>query len=319
MPHKNLATFEALGEYMDLLLDAICVVNPHGEFIYVSAGGERVFGYKPEEMIGQSMFHFIHPDDHQSTRAAAQEIMNGAGKLDFENRYLRKNGELVNILWSARYSPHDDIRIAVARDITAQRKVERERQLLLDKLEKLALYDPLTQLPNRSYFYQRATQALTRNSDIGVVYIDLNRFKEINDRYGHAIGDKVLYAAAQRLLNTVRSHDTVARIGGDEFVIMLERIQTPQAAQAIAEKIVQAFAQPIHIDELKVPFQIGTSIGIALSKTHGNNLELLLQLADNAMYQAKKSPQQRIQIAALDSVLACSPRSPNQAKLKEQE
>src|SRR5690606_10984729 len=104
MTHPKLATFEALGDYIDLLLDAICVVNPHGEFIYVSAGGERVFGYAPHEMIGHSMYEFMHPDDHERTRQATAEIMQGAIKFDFENRYVRKNGEVATILWSARYS-----------------------------------------------------------------------------------------------------------------------------------------------------------------------------------------------------------------------
>src|SRR5690554_2783924 len=207
MPHAKQETFQALAQYMDLLLDAICVVNPKGEFVYVSAGGERVFGYPPEEMIGRSIFEFIHPDDHERTRLATADIMSGVGKIDFENRYLRKNGDVATLLWSARYSPDDDLRIAVARDITEQRRIEHERQQLLEQLERLALYDPLTELPNRSYFYQRTASALKQHSDIGVVYIDLNRFKEINDKFGHAMGDQVLHAAAQRLLSTVRSHD----------------------------------------------------------------------------------------------------------------
>ncbi|WP_417658917.1 diguanylate cyclase domain-containing protein [Pseudidiomarina sp.] len=298
MPHRKIEAFEALGQYMDLLLDAICVVNPEGEFVYVSAGAERVFGYKPEEMIGQSMFAFMHPDDHERTRSTAAEIMSGASKVDFENRYIRKDGEVATILWSARYSPNDDIRIAVARDITAQRRVEIERQQLFDRLERLALYDPLTQLPNRNYFYQRTIQALTLHSDIGIVYIDLNHFKEINDKYGHAIGDQVLHAAAQRLLKSVRSHDTVARIGGDEFVLLLERVQTPEDAYKIAEKIMSAFDTPIELKSSSNLFQIGASIGIALSTEHGCDIELLLQHADNAMYKAKQQRDKHIVIAS---------------------
>lgn len=298
MPHRKLEAFEALGQYMDLLLDAICVVNPEGEFIYVSAGAEHVFGYKPEEMIGQSMFAFMHPDDHERTRSTAAEIMNGADKVDFENRYIRKNGDIATILWSARYSPNDDIRIAVARDITAQRRVEIERQQLLERLERLALYDPLTQLPNRNYFYQRTVQALALHSDIGIVYIDLNHFKEINDQYGHAIGDQVLHAAAQRLLKSVRSHDTVARIGGDEFVLLLERVQTPEYAHKIAEKILAVFEAPIELKSCSNHFQIGASIGIALSAQHGCDIELLLQQADNAMYKAKQQRDKHIVIAS---------------------
>jgi len=290
MTHPKLATFEALGEYIDLLLDAICVVNPHGEFIYVSAGGERVFGYVPQEMIGRSMYEFMHPDDHERTRQTTAEIMQGVVKFDFENRYIRKNGEVATILWSARYSEKDDLRVAVARDITAQRQVEQERQQLLEKLEKLALFDPLTELPNRSYFYQRATQALEHHSDIAIVYIDLNHFKEINDGYGHAIGDQILHAAAQRISASVRSHDTAARIGGDEFVVLLERIQQHSDAEAIVQKIQRALCQPIQIDALpNVRFDLAASFGIALSKELGSDLQTLLLHADNAMYKAKRN------------------------------
>ncbi|CUA84917.1 sensor domain-containing diguanylate cyclase [Pseudidiomarina woesei] len=290
MTHPKLKTFEALGEYIDLLLDAICVVNPKGEFIYVSAGGERVFGYAPQEMIGHSMYEFMHPDDHERTHQATTEIMQGVVKFDFENRYIRKSGEVATILWSARYSEKDDLRVAVARDVTAQRKVEKERQQLLEKLEKLAMFDPLTELPNRSYFYQRATQALEHHSDIAIVYIDLNHFKEINDKYGHAIGDQILHAAAQRLSTAVRSHDTVARIGGDEFVVLLERIQQQSDAEAIVKKIQHALGKAIQIASIpNIQFDLAASFGIALSKQHGNDLEKLLLHADNAMYKAKRN------------------------------
>ena len=290
MPHAKQETFQALAQYMDLLLDAICVVNPKGEFVYVSAGGERVFGYPPEEMIGRSIFEFIHPDDHERTRLATADIMSGVGKIDFENRYLRKNGDVATLLWSARYSHDDDLRIAVARDITEQRRIEHERQQLLEQLERLALYDPLTELPNRSYFYQRASQALEHRSDIAIVYIDLNHFKEINDQHGHAIGDQILHAAAQRLSASVRSHDTAARIGGDEFVVLLERIQHHTDVEAIVHKIQHALSEPIQIAALPhVRFDLAASFGIALSKEHGTNLEKLLLHADNAMYKAKRN------------------------------
>ncbi|MFC0445136.1 sensor domain-containing diguanylate cyclase [Pseudidiomarina halophila] len=288
--------FEALGQYMDLLMDAICVVDPEGLFVYISAGGERVFGYSPKEMIGRSMFDFMHPDDHDRTRALAAEIMAGQGKVDFENRYLRKNGEIAHILWSARYSESDNIRIAVARDITHQRKIETDREQLLQRLEQLALYDPLTGLPNRSYFYTRAQQALAQSTDIAVAYVDLDRFKEINDQHGHAVGDRVIRAATQRLQQNVRSHDTLARIGGDEFVVLFERVQNQSDALAIANKLLTALDQPIELPEGK--FCINASVGIALAGLHGNDLESLLLRADDAMYRAKRLPEQQVMLAS---------------------
>ncbi|RZQ57104.1 PAS domain S-box protein [Pseudidiomarina tainanensis] len=299
MPHPKLVQFKALGQYLDLLLDAICVVNSNGEFIYVSGGGERVFGYKPEEMIGHSMFKFMHPEDHDKTRAVVAEIMQGIAKINVENRYIRKNGDVAHILWSARYSKEDDFRIAVARDVTEQRQAESERLQLLQRLEQQALYDPLTELPNRAYFYQRALQVLQRRSEVALLYLDLNKFKEINDSFGHAIGDRVLKVAAQRITESLRTNDMVARIGGDEFVVLLERIQSVTDAKHIAEKIVHAFQNPIEVNAGQ-PFTVGISIGIALSKDCGRELEQLLLKADNAMYQAKLMTDNRIKVAADD-------------------
>lgn len=296
MPHPNLQIFEALGQYMDLLLDAICVVDPEGRFVYISAGGARVFGYPPETMIGKSMFDFIHPDDHEITRTVAAEVMAGAHKIDFENRYIRKSGEIAHLLWSARYSDSDNLRIAVARDVTQQRKIEVERQQLLAQLEQLALYDPLTGLPNRSCFYDRAKRALKRSSHVAVAYIDLDRFKEINDEHGHAIGDQVIRAAAQRLQENVRSHDTLARIGGDEFVVLFDRVQNQDDALLIASKLLVALDSPIEVAQ--VSFNIGASVGIALAGLHGNDLETLLLRADDAMYQAKRSNFRKIMLAS---------------------
>ncbi|MEA3586773.1 GGDEF domain-containing protein [Pseudidiomarina sp. 1APP75-27a] len=298
MSHHKIEIFETLGQYMDLLMDAICVVDPEGHFVYISAGGERVFGYPPQEMMGRSMYDFIHPDDHAKTRATAAEIMAGSGKVDFENRYIRKNGECAFILWSARYSESDNIRIAVARDVTAQRKIEAEREALLTQLQQLALYDGLTGLPNRSLFYARAKQALAESKNVAVAYIDLDKFKEVNDEFGHAIGDRVIRAAAKRLQQKVRSGDTLARIGGDEFVVLFERVQNPNDALAIATKLFDAFEAPIHLPEGN--FNIDASIGIALAERHGDQLEELLLHADDAMYRAKRLAVRQVVMASVE-------------------
>src|SRR3989344_5105514 len=101
-----------LASYIDLLLDAVCAVDKQGRFVFVSAACERIFGYTPDELIGQPMIDLVHPADRQRTLDAAREIMGGEPKLNFENRYLRKDGRVVNILWSARWSEVDPLRIA---------------------------------------------------------------------------------------------------------------------------------------------------------------------------------------------------------------
>lgn len=113
-----------LDKVMDLLLDAVCIVDAKGHYLYVNSAFERIFGYAPEEVIGRQMLHLVHPDDRARTVRAVAEIMSGQDKTRLENRYIRKDGEIVHIMWSARWSPEHQARIAVARDISAQRRAE---------------------------------------------------------------------------------------------------------------------------------------------------------------------------------------------------
>jgi PAS domain S-box-containing protein len=126
-----------LASYIDLLLDAVCAVDKQGRFVFVSAACERIFGYSPEELIGRPMIDLVHPADRQRTLDAAREIMGGEPKLNFENRYLRKDGRVAHILWSARWSEVDQLRIAVARDITERKQAE-SRQAALYAISEAA-------------------------------------------------------------------------------------------------------------------------------------------------------------------------------------
>ncbi|WP_417683357.1 diguanylate cyclase domain-containing protein [Pseudidiomarina aquimaris] len=287
MPHPQLPMFEALGHYMDLLMDAICVVNAESEFVYISAGGERIFGYKPQEMVGHSIFEFVHPDDQAKTRTIVAEIMEGDAKTDFENRYLRKDGSIAYIVWSARFSADDNIRIAVARDVSAQRAIEQERERLVEQLQHRAHHDLLTGLPNRGHFYRHAELLLQDDAPVAIAYIDLNNFKEVNDQYGHAMGDDILRAAALRLQRQTRSADTIARIGGDEFVALFANVGSEVSAEAIVEKLQESLANPIQVGELS--FVITASIGCVISRAPHPQLENLLQHADTLMYRAKQN------------------------------
>jgi PAS domain S-box-containing protein len=194
MPSPSLAS---LSDYIDQLLEAICVVDANGHFLYLSSGCERIFGYQSSEMIGRSMIELVHPDDRERTLLAASEIMSGDEKIDFENRYIRKDGQIAHIQWSARWSEDHNVRVAVARDITKHKQ-------LLDQLQHIAFYDPLTQLPNRALFEDRLQQSLARarreQGMLALCFVDLDKFKEVNDRYGHAAGDLCLKKAAELLL-----------------------------------------------------------------------------------------------------------------------
>lgn len=280
-----------ISQYLEVLLEAICVVDKHGVFISVSPGCERLFGYKPEEMVGRPMISMVHPDDRERTLKAAGEIMQGDYKIDFENRYIRKDGSVVDILWSAQWSAADQVRVAVARDVTQTKQ-------MLQRLQDLAFFDPLTGLPNRHLFADRFTMALNRAKrelyPLAVLFIDLDKLKQVNDSVGHAQGDQLLCQVARRLQTLVRDTDTVARFGGDEFVILLDRMGSSEQALLVAEKVHQRLAQPLRLEGHE--FMIPASIGVAFYPDHGQHEQTLLACADAAMYRAKQAGGGRTEI-----------------------
>jgi diguanylate cyclase (GGDEF)-like protein/PAS domain S-box-containing protein len=434
------AAYSPLDKHMDLLLDAICVVDKDGRFLHISAGCEQIFGYTQAEMIGRQMLDLVHPDDKQITLQTVDRIISGEAQPHFENRYLRKNGETVHIMWSARWSEADQCRVAVARDITQRKHAEAvqmalfaiseashntedlstlfeqihriiggllpaqnfsialydatsaevsfpyhideynsvpvnhiltantpcaqvirtgqtllldsesitpqisaynkipcswlgiplkshsrttgalvlrgysdntcytekemevlqfvstqiaaaiERKQMIAHLQYLALYDQLTKLPNRVLFYDRINSAKARarryDGIFSLLYLDLNKFKTVNDMFGHTTGDMLLEQVARRLEHCVRKCDTIARFGGDEFVILLENIEQPEQSTTVAEKIYAALSQPFALTEHIVT--ILPSIGIAHFPQHGDNEKDLLHHADAQMYRHKK-------------------------------
>lgn len=187
-------------------------------------------------------------------------------------RYTRKDKELVQF-------------------VSAQVATAIERKQLHARLKHMAQYDGLTGLPNRALLYDRLIMALGRTrreqGQMSVLYLDLNNFKQVNDSLGHAAGDELLQEVADRLKRCLRGLDTVARMGGDEFVVLLENIQMPEHASNIANKIRSAISQPIKIRGRSLC--ILPSIGIALYPRHGDEAQQLLRHADEAMYFEKKN------------------------------
>lgn len=415
---------------LDLLLDAICVVDAQGRFMFVSAAFERIFGYPPDEAIGRPMIELVHPDDRARTLAAVDEIVAGDAKPAFENRYVRKDGRVVHIMWSARWSDADQVRVAVARDITERKHAEQvqaalyalseaahvaedlvtlfarvhriigtllpaahcfvalrdaatgqvsypyhvdlpgtpapppglpgadapgaqairsgephqatpegwlsvplaaaescigalgvkrlagdppytpgdvellkfvstqvasaiERKQAEARLRHSARHDPLTDLPNRHMVRDRLAVALERarrdHLGVALLYLDLDLFKEVNDRHGHAAGDALLQQVAQRLGACVRQSDTVGRMGGDEFVAVIAGLPAPARAHAasVAEKVRRALGEPFHLGAAGA-IRISASIGMALFPEQAADAEALLGIADSAMYRAKR-------------------------------
>ncbi|RRQ22635.1 sensor domain-containing diguanylate cyclase [Thiohalobacter thiocyanaticus] len=268
---------------INLMLDAVFVVDGDNRIVFVSDACEALLGYRADELTGTPITDYMHPDDLAATRASIVRVMNGQPHSDFRNRYIHKDGSIVHILWSARWSEEDGVRIGVARDVTALRQAE-------EKLRFLAHHDPLTGVTNRSLFDDRLDSALRaarrHQSSLALLFLDINDFKYINDTHGHAVGDRVLCTIARRLKRCVRETDTVARMGGDEFIVLLTDIQSPDAVSRKVEQIVAVLTEPLGTEfgEIKTP---SCSIGVACYPANGEDADTLLSHADDDMYRQK--------------------------------
>ncbi len=197
----------------------------------------------------------------------------------------------VEVIASPLLNPNGSLRgvIEVARDITEHLDLLEEVRQQKDDLQHLAHHDSLTNLPNRALFLMRLKQAISKAkrsaTQMAVLFVDLDRFKEINDSLGHAFGDQVLKEVAERFKHSVREDDTIARLGGDEFTFILENLHKPQHAAQMAQQIIHSLEQPVEMDNHQL--FITTSIGISVYPQDGNSAETMLRNADAAMYKAK--------------------------------
>ena len=281
----------ALRDVMDLMLDAVCVVDKAGTFVFVSAAFEDIFGYSPEEVIGKPMIDHVYPEDGIKTLKVVESLMEGKKQPRFENRWVRKDGKIIDILWSARWSEDHQFRIAIAHDIT-------ERKLMEQQLHYIAGHDPLTELPNRALLFGRLQTSLglarREGSHLSLLFIDIDGFKHVNDSYGHLVGDKLLKNIAQRLRDCVRKSDTVGRFGGDEFVVVLNGIDSFDNVLVITENIRAQLEKTYQFDNLNL--QLSPSIGVARYPDNGDDEQQLLQYADQAMYRAKNAGGNRVDV-----------------------
>jgi diguanylate cyclase (GGDEF)-like protein/PAS domain S-box-containing protein len=279
----------ALRDVMDLMLDAVFVVDKAGNFVFVSAAFEDIFGYSPDEVIGKPMLDHVYPEDGIKTLKVVESLLSGKKLPRFENRWVRKDGKIIDILWSARWSEDHQFRIAVAHDIT-------ERKLMEQQLHYIAGHDPLTELPNRALLFGRLQTSLglarREGSHLSLLFIDIDGFKHVNDSYGHLVGDKLLKNIAQRLRDCVRKSDTVGRFGGDEFVVVLNGIDSVDSVLFIAENIRLELEKTYQFDSLNL--QLSPSIGVARYPDNGADEQQLIQYADQAMYRAKNAGGNRI-------------------------
>jgi diguanylate cyclase (GGDEF)-like protein/PAS domain S-box-containing protein len=433
-----------LPQFLDLMLDAVCVVDSQGHFVFVNAASERIFGYTSKELLGVPMLDLVYPKDREITLRTAQKVMAGTPVPHFENRYIHKKGHIVDIMWSASWSHTEGLRLAIARDISPLKRAERLQKVLyaiseaahiaadltalykdihqiittllpaesfcvvlyqkhskqltfpycVDRLKRtydsrklvadeplakvlltgrpllmldnesgasnsqsppnklpeidwlgvplvsanevigalvlqqptdrvnytaqseqllhyvsvqiantiirkqaetnllhLANHDALTNLPNRSLFGVRLEfalkQACRENRQLALLYIDLDKFKEINDTLGHEVGDGVLIEFSQRLIACSRDSDSPGRMGGDEFTLLLINIHGRNDVELVIGKLKAIVEVPMKIGDHTIT--ITASIGFAIYPQNGTTKEQLSIAADASMYHHKKA------------------------------
>ena len=249
-----------------------------------NAALQNMFGYTPEELTGMKLYDIV-AEDRESIDQNTQRLKEEKSLFIGERRYRHKDGSLLDVEVSASVVPFKDgeASCCIIRDVT-------ERKALEEQLRYQAYHDSLTDLPNRALFLERLTQALAQTGRedglVAVLLLDLNRFKAVNDSLGHDAGNAVLVAVAERLRASVRPGDTVGRIFGDEFAVLLEAPCSTEQAQRVAERIQERLRKPFKAEGQEV--LVSPSIGIALAEFAQDSPEEVLRRADLAMYAAKK-------------------------------
>ena len=277
--------------------DAIMITSPKGIILDVNRAFRDLTGYSPEEAVGQpSRLLDSGHHDRQFFRRIFETIAREDHWLG-EIWYRTKAGAISVMLMtiSAVRDDAGDLThyVGVFTDIT-QRKESEQR------LEHLAYHDALTDLPNRSLFRDRLQQALRKcerdRQAVALLFIDLDRFKEVNDGLGHVAGDRLLIEAARRITSCVRNSDTVARLGGDEFTVMLQGVENRDAVAGIARNVTEALAAPFDLDGHSV--QVSASVGVAMYPDDAADPDTLTEAADLAMYAAKSKGKNRFSFFA---------------------
>ena len=269
--------------------DLVWLNGPDGRTEYLNHAWQEFTGLAIERLQGAGWLDCLHPDDRDDFLAAQEAVLRGGGHFEIEYRLRGADGAYRWML--GRGQPYRDLDgefagiVGTCRDVTERKRIDAE-------LERLANHDALTNLPNRSLLHDRIAQALAfarrQKLRAAVMFLDLDRFKTVNDTLGHHFGDLLLVAVAERLRTCLREGDTVARIGGDEFVVVLPDIgdgDSLAGVDGVAEKLMESLATPFVVDGQEL--FVSGSLGISIYPRDGNDIATLLKHADIAMYRAK--------------------------------
>jgi diguanylate cyclase (GGDEF)-like protein/PAS domain S-box-containing protein len=280
--------------FFDQVQVGLALADLTTRYVRVNSTYADLVGRRPEDMIGLPFSTLLHPEDRPDEESRVSLLLHGAEhSLHSEQRYVATDGRVRWVLHGITVVPGPDGRPAwfavSAQDITERRRSEQALRDLSDELAERAIRDPLTGLVNRSLLEDRLHAVLARDARTGdtsgLLYLDLDGFKAVNDEHGHQVGDAVLRAVADRLSAAVRPSDTLARIGGDEFVVLVEGA-TVEGVAALADRLRDSLSRPIDVHSLNL--NVGVSVGVAMSKAGASEPAALLARADRGMYAEKR-------------------------------
>jgi diguanylate cyclase (GGDEF)-like protein/PAS domain S-box-containing protein len=300
---------------MDDVADGIVALDRRGLIVSFSRSAEAIFGYRENEIVGRSVDVLVVRDSHADSDPldrilAAAKLPGSLGEVVAR----RKGGELIPIGMSASEITLNDhvCYILTIRDVTIRRRTE-------ETIRNLAYHDPLTGLPNRRLFKDRLNQAIERarrnRRQVAVMILDLSRFKLINDSLGLASGDQVLRAVGERLVAAVRRSDTVARLGGDDFLLLFPGVEGAESSAKVAQKILDTVLPPLQLDDQEL--HLGATLGITLYPHDGDDAETLIRNADTALYRAKEHSRGSYQFYTTDMNAAAFERLVLETQLRK--
>ncbi len=311
--HRLQESEQRLRLITDNMTDFVWVVSADNRMTYVSPSVYRMLGYRPEELIGQPMEYALDPESTEFVFELQEKLLTAAKRgehgetmdttTEVAQRHKQGHRVWTEVAIRVFLSPEGDFAGAQG----SSRSIN-ERKKAQQAIWEMAFYDPLTQLPNRRLFSDRLTQALVNCAReqlfCAVYFLDLDNFKQINDAEGHDSGDLLLKAVATRLQDGLRESDTVARYGGDEFVVLSsflgpDPLEARERARQLGEKIQNLFSRPFEFSGRS--YQVNVSIGAALSRGERESERALLRSADLAMYEAKA--QGRNQLVVSQSIM----------------
>lgn len=274
---------------VETIPDLISLKNPDGTYIACNSKFERFFGARESEIIGKTDHDFVnHTQANAFRETDLAAIATGSPHINEETLTYADDGhqEILETIKTPMYDPKGKVIgvLGISRDITDRKQQE-------ERIRHQAHFDSLTNLPNRflslQQLEQRVSSAKQRNQHIAVIYLDLDDFKKVNDSLGHATGDKLLIEASKRLNNAISQGDTVGRLGGDEFIVLLDGIHNTDSVASVTENLINCFRHPFNIDDRAL--LLTATAGIAIYPKDGQSGLDLLRCADSAMYHAKES------------------------------